>query len=179
VISFGCVEKDASRPFQIGLMSCSILLRSTRNWKADLRCYPVLAFGNIFPGDMATDQNRGANVGGAKRISRQSNHVKRVGENVNHFAKNVAAVCGALDSNEFINATFRLLRAAAPGCSAWMMLRCCNSRGAICMSSNGLRVEDEIAKHFYRDYPGYRFLISIQEPSFCLLRAFCPKAKNY
>jgi DNA-binding NarL/FixJ family response regulator len=98
---------------------------------------------------MATHRSNGAKAGGAIRISRQ----------LNQFAKNLAAVCGALDSDEFINATFRLLRAAAPGCSAWMMLRYCDSRGAICMSSNGLRLEDDIAKHFYHDYPGYRFLI--------------------
>ena len=106
---------------------------------------------------MGTDRHSRANRRGALRLSRQFNQAKR--KNVNQFARKVAALYGALDSNEFINATFRLLQAAAPGCFVWMMLRHSDSRGAVCVSSNGLRVEDESAAHFCNNYPGYRFLI--------------------
>ena len=143
---------------QIGLLGCSIPLKSICNLKAESPCHPGLVFGRTFSDDMATDRNNGANGRGAIRLSRQSN-AKPVGENVNQFYKNVAAVYGALDSKEFINATFRLLRAAAPGCFGCMMLRYSDSRSAVCMSSNGLRLEDEIAEHFYHDYHDCRFLI--------------------
>jgi DNA-binding CsgD family transcriptional regulator len=159
MLSCSLAGGDASRGTRIGLSSCSIPLKPIRNFKADSPRYPILVFGRTFSDDMATDRNNGANGRGAIRLSRQSN-AKPVIENVNQFAKNVAAVYGALDSKEFINATFRLLQAAAPGCFAWMMLRYSDSRGAVCMSSNGLRLEDEmIAKRFYHDYPGYRFLM--------------------
>jgi DNA-binding CsgD family transcriptional regulator len=106
-----------------------------------------------------SSRNNGANGRGAVRLSRQRNQPKPIGENVSQFTKNVAALYRALDSEEFINATFQLLQAAAPGCFAWMMLRYSDSRSAVCMSSNGLRFEDESAKHFYHDYPGHRFLV--------------------
>ena len=150
------VTGDASRPTQTGLSSCSIPPKAILNLKGDSPRYPILVFGRTFSDDMATDRNNGAKGRGAIRLSRQLN-AKPVGENVNQFAKNVAAVYGALDSKEFINATFRLLQTAAPGCFAWMMPRYSDSRGAVCISSNGLQVSDESAEHFY-DYPGYRFL---------------------
>ena len=157
MLSCSLAGGDASRGTQICLSSCSIPLKPIRDLKTDPARHPLLVFG--FSDDMATDRNNGANGRGAIRLSRQSN-AKPVIENVDQFAKNVAAVYGALDSKEFINATFRLLQAAAPGCFAWMMVRYSDSRGAVCMSSNGLRLEDEmIAKRFYHDYPGYRFLM--------------------
>ena len=141
------VTGDASRPAQTGLSSCSIPPKAILNLKGDSPRYPILVFGRTSSDDMATDRNNGAKGRVAIRLSRQSN-AKPIGENVNQFAKNVAAVYGALDSKEFINATFRLLQTAAPGCFAWMMPRYSDSRGAVCISSNGLQVSDESAEHF-------------------------------
>jgi DNA-binding CsgD family transcriptional regulator len=126
---------------------------------------------------MATDRTNAANGRGAIRLSRQTN-VKPVGTNVNQFAKNVAAVYGALDNKEFISATFRLLEGAAPACFAWVMRRYSDSRGAVCVSSNGLRIQDEIADHFYHDYHDYRFLIEHLGTKILPAKSILPKRQE-
>ncbi len=109
---------------------------------------------------MATDRNNGSNGRGAERLSRKRlNHARSVGESVDQFAKYVVAIYAALDGKEFISATFRLLQAATPGCFASTMLRRIDSQGALWICSNGLRLETETIEHFYRDHPGYHFLV--------------------
>ena len=140
-------------------MTCSNSLKSIRILESGSPCHPLLVFGRASSNYMATDRNNGSNGRGAERLSRrQLNHAQSVGESVDQFAKYVVAIYAALDSKEFIDATFQLLQAATPGCFASTMLRHIDSRGALWMSSNGLRLEAETIEHFYRDHPGYHFL---------------------
>ena len=69
------------------------------------------------------------------------------------------AIYAALDSKQFINAAFRLLQAAAPGCFASTIQRHIDSRGALWVSSNGLRLKAGNLEDFYRAHPGHRFLV--------------------
>jgi DNA-binding CsgD family transcriptional regulator len=134
-------------------------VKSCRSLEAGSLCHPLLVFGRAPSNYMATDRNNGSNGRGAQRLSRrQLNHAQSVGESVDQFAKYVVAIYAALNSKEFINATFQLLQAATPGCFTSTMLRHIDG-GALWMSSNGLRLEAETTEHFCRDHPGYHFLL--------------------
>jgi hypothetical protein len=82
-----------------------------------------------------------------------------VAERVDQFAKYLVTTYGAPDSKEFIDATFRLLQAATPGCFVSMMLRHIDWQGSLWISSNGLQLNCETIENFYRDHPCYQLLV--------------------